>query len=106
MAPQQAAAEKVHLWRPRTGAACPAGKGPCMVVPVVGVLCVPPGRSLATRPLSSLGPRIFYVGAMLLASPEPAAGPRPVITWAHGTTVYAPACAPSNLSGPFDSGAR
>ncbi|MDO5754027.1 lipase family protein [Arthrobacter sp.] len=43
--------------------------------------------------------------AVVLTSLTPATGPRPVITWAHGTTGYAPACAPSNLAEPFTSGA-
>ncbi|POH72047.1 lipase family protein [Arthrobacter glacialis] len=43
--------------------------------------------------------------AVILTSTKPASGPRPVVAWAHGTTGYAPACAPSNLPEPFSSGA-
>lgn len=43
--------------------------------------------------------------AVVLTSLKPATGPRPVITWAHGTTGYSEPCAPSNLSASFDSGA-
>jgi uncharacterized membrane protein HdeD (DUF308 family)/pimeloyl-ACP methyl ester carboxylesterase len=32
-------------------------------------------------------------------------GPRPVVAWAHGTTGFAPKCAPSNLAKPFVAGA-
>ncbi|WP_427015730.1 lipase family protein [Pseudarthrobacter sp. P1] len=35
----------------------------------------------------------------------PSPGPRPVVAWAHGTTGYEPACAPSNLPDPFTAGA-
>lgn len=60
-------------------------------------------RILYTTTLDDNTPAV--ASAVVLASLEPANGPRPVITWAHGTTGYAPACAPSNLSEPFDSGA-
>lgn len=43
--------------------------------------------------------------AVVLTSLKPASGPRPVITWAHGTTGFARPCAPSNLPDPFGSGA-
>lgn len=81
-----------------------------------------PGALLRSEPFDTKVPenakawRILYTttrddntaavaSAVVLTSTEPFEGPRPVITWAHGTTGYAPACAPSNLSEPFSSGA-
>jgi uncharacterized membrane protein HdeD (DUF308 family) len=43
-------------------------------------------------------------GLVVVAKDVPA-GPRPVIAWAHGTTGYAPKCAPSVLPKPFVAGA-
>ncbi|WP_211481641.1 lipase family protein [Arthrobacter alpinus] len=81
-----------------------------------------PGHLLKSEPFTTGVPknarawRILYTttrddstpavaSAVVLTSLKPASGPRPVITWAHGTTGYAEPCAPSNLSGSFDSGA-
>lgn len=81
-----------------------------------------PGMLLKSEPFHTAVPegakawRILYTttrddktpavaSAVVLTSTKPASGPRPVITWAHGTTGYAPACAPSNLKEPFSSGA-
>ncbi|AIY01556.1 hypothetical protein ART_1957 [Arthrobacter sp. PAMC 25486] len=81
-----------------------------------------PGVLLKSEPFTTLVPagakawRIMYTTtldegqptvatAVVLTSLKPANGPRPVITWAHGTTGFARACAPSNLSDPFWSGA-
>lgn len=60
-------------------------------------------RILYTTTLDDNTPAV--ASAVVLTSKEPFDGPRPVITWAHGTTGYAPVCAPSNLSEPFSSGA-
>jgi uncharacterized membrane protein HdeD (DUF308 family) len=43
-------------------------------------------------------------GIVLVSKTAPA-GPRPVIAWAHGTTGFAPRCAPSLLRDPFTAGA-
>jgi uncharacterized membrane protein HdeD (DUF308 family)/alpha-beta hydrolase superfamily lysophospholipase len=43
--------------------------------------------------------------AIVLVGNAAPAGPRPVIAWAHGTTGYAPGCAPSLLAEPFAAGA-
>lgn len=81
-----------------------------------------PGVLLKSEPFTTKVPenakawRILYTttrddntpavaSAVVLTSLEPANGPRPVVTWAHGTTGYAEACAPSNLAEPFSSGA-
>lgn len=81
-----------------------------------------PGTLLKSEPFATAVPagakawRILYTttkgdgtaalaSAVVLTSTKPANGPRSVITWAHGTTGYAPNCAPSNLSQPFSSGA-
>lgn len=81
-----------------------------------------PGVLLKSEPFTTKVPenarawRILYTttrddntpavaSAVVLTSLEPAHGPRPVVTWAHGTTGYAAACAPSNLAEPFSSGA-
>ncbi|ALV46221.1 hypothetical protein MB46_12735 [Arthrobacter alpinus] len=81
-----------------------------------------PGQLLKSEPFTTGVPknarawRILYTttrdestpavaSAVVLTSLKPASGPRPVITWAHGTTGYAEPCAPSNLSGSFNSGA-
>lgn len=81
-----------------------------------------PGVLLKSEPFTTKVPknarawRILYTttrddntaavaSAVVLASLEPANGPRPVVTWADGTTGYAAACAPSNLAEPFSSGA-
>jgi hypothetical protein len=42
---------------------------------------------------------------IVLASTHLPAGPRPIIAWAHGTTGYAPRCAPSLATDPFTAGA-
>lgn len=60
-------------------------------------------RILYTTTLDDKTPAL--ASAVVLTSTKPASGPRPVVAWAHGTTGYAPACAPSNLSEPFSSGA-
>lgn len=41
--------------------------------------------------------------AIVMASRHPAAGSRPVIAWAHGTTGIAAGCAPSVMKHPFDN---
>ena len=81
-----------------------------------------PGVLLKSEPFTTKVPenakawRILYTttrddntpavaSAVVLTSLVPANGPRPVVTWAHGTTGYAEACAPSNLAEPFSSGA-
>jgi uncharacterized membrane protein HdeD (DUF308 family)/alpha-beta hydrolase superfamily lysophospholipase len=81
-----------------------------------------PGALLKSEPFTTAVPsgakawRILYTttagdgtaalaSAVVLTSLKPASSPRPVITWAHGTTGYMPNCAPSNLSEPFSSGA-
>jgi alpha-beta hydrolase superfamily lysophospholipase/uncharacterized membrane protein HdeD (DUF308 family) len=42
--------------------------------------------------------------ALVIAGPD-RPGPRPVVAWAHGTTGYAEACAPTLLEDPLGSGA-
>jgi uncharacterized membrane protein HdeD (DUF308 family)/alpha-beta hydrolase superfamily lysophospholipase len=81
-----------------------------------------PGHLLKSEPFTTGVPknakawRILYTttrddstpavaSAVVLTSLKSASGPRPVITWAHGTTGYAAPCAPSKLSESFDSGA-
>ena len=81
-----------------------------------------PGQLLKSEPFTTGVPenakawRILYTttrddstpavaSAVVLTSLKPASEPRPVITWAHGTTGYSEPCAPSNLSASFDSGA-
>lgn len=80
-----------------------------------------PGKLLKSEPFTTKVPagakawRILYTttraggepavaSGIVLTSLASAAGPRPVITWAHGTTGYSPNCAPSNLGEPFSSG--
>ena len=80
-----------------------------------------PGALLKSEPFTTAVPagakawRILYTttgadgtaalaSAVVLTSLKASDGPRPVIAWAHGTTGYAPACAPSNLAEPFSSG--
>ena len=41
----------------------------------------------------------------LVVRPDAPAGPTPVVVWAHGTTGWAPGCAPSLLDAPFEAGA-
>lgn len=80
-----------------------------------------PGRLLAAEPFSTRVPegatawRILYtttredgipaVASGLVVTPANAAGPTPVVGWAHGTTGWAPGCAPSVLPEPWESGA-
>jgi len=44
------------------------------------------------------------VASALVVAPTAGTGPWPVIDWAHGTTGYAPACAPSLAAHPFEEG--
>lgn len=80
-----------------------------------------PGRLLAAEPFDTGVPdgasgwRILYtttrgdgipaVASGLVVTPDGRTGPSPVITWAHGTTGWAPGCAPSLLDDPFEAGA-
>lgn len=80
-----------------------------------------PGRLLAAEPFTRQVPdgasawRILYtttredgipaVASGLVVTPDDAAGPTPVVAWAHGTTGWAPGCAPSVLDEPWESGA-
>lgn len=45
------------------------------------------------------------VASGLVVTPDDADGPTPVVAWAHGTTGWAPGCAPSVLPEPFQAGA-
>ena len=82
-----------------------------------------PGRLLRSEPFEREVPagarawRILYTTTLADGSPATASaivvapgGPRssapsPLIAWAHGTTGWAPKCAPSLLAQPFESGA-
>lgn len=80
-----------------------------------------PGRLLAAEPFTTQVPdgasawRILYtttredgvpaVASGLVVAPDQAPGTTPVIAWAHGTTGWAPGCAPSLLDEPFEAGA-
>lgn len=80
-----------------------------------------PGRLLAAEPFATGVPdgasgwRILYtttredgipaVASGLVVTPDAGTGPSPVIAWAHGTTGWAPGCAPSLLDEPFEAGA-
>jgi uncharacterized membrane protein HdeD (DUF308 family) len=82
-----------------------------------------PGALLRREPFARAVPpgarswRILYattrqdatpvVASALVVAPAaaPAGGPRPVLAWAHGTTGFAPGCAPSLARDPFGSGA-
>lgn len=80
-----------------------------------------PGRLLRAEPFATDVPegasawRILYtttredgvpaVASGLVVRPDAATGPTPVVLWAHGTTGWAPGCAPSVLGAPFESGA-
>lgn len=80
-----------------------------------------PGRLLRAEPFNREVPegatawRILYtttrdddipaVASALVVTPEDAGGPTPVVAWAHGTTGWAPGCAPSVLPEPWESGA-
>ncbi|TQM91165.1 uncharacterized membrane protein HdeD (DUF308 family) [Ornithinimicrobium humiphilum] len=80
-----------------------------------------PGRLLRAEPFDRKVPagarawRILYtttrddgipaVASGLVVVPTGADGPAPVVAWAHGTTGWAPGCAPSVLDEPFEAGA-
>ncbi|TQM57333.1 uncharacterized membrane protein HdeD (DUF308 family) [Humibacillus xanthopallidus] len=80
-----------------------------------------PGQLLRVEPFTRAVPadakgwRILYtttsddgvpaVASALVVTPKAAAGPTPVIAWAHGTTGASPGCAPSVLDKTFESGA-
>lgn len=80
-----------------------------------------PGRLLRSEPFTRTVPggatahRILYtttrddgvpaIASGIVVTPAVASGPTPVIAWAHGTTGWAPGCAPSVLDEPFESGA-
>lgn len=82
-----------------------------------------PGRLLRAEPFARQVPdeaqawRILYStvdhtgepttasGIVMVPRTTPAAGGRPVVAWAHGTTGQARQCAPSLLSQPFTAGA-
>lgn len=80
-----------------------------------------PGRLLAAEPFHARVPegatawRILYtttrdegvpaVASGLVVTPDGVAGATPVVAWAHGTTGWAPGCAPSLLDEPFEAGA-
>ncbi len=81
-----------------------------------------PGELLRAEPFTRAIPpgarawRILYsttrdegvpavASGLVVASDEPAVGPRPVLAWAHGTTGFAEGCAPSLLEDPFAAGA-
>lgn len=82
---------------------------------------VEPGRLLRSEPFrrgvpdGATAQRILYtttrddgvsaVASGIVVTPNGADGPTPVIAWAHGTTGWAPGCAPSVLNEPFESGA-
>jgi pimeloyl-ACP methyl ester carboxylesterase len=63
-------------------------------------------------PAGAQGWRILYAttrhdgtpaaaSAIVVASRKPHDGPRPLVAWTHGTTGFAPGCAPSLLDEPF-----
>ncbi len=64
---------------------------------------VPPGtrawRLLYTTTRADGVPAL--ASAIVMVSARAAAGPRPVVAWAHGTTGVEPGCAPSLLGDPF-----
>lgn len=79
-----------------------------------------PGQLIRSEPFSrdvpsgAIGWRILYTttdsagaartaSALVVVPDDPA--PHPVVAWTHGTTGYAPACAPSLAAEPFESGA-
>lgn len=80
-----------------------------------------PGRLLSAEPFTTRVPegargwRILYtttradgipaVASALVVTPDGATGSTPVVAWAHGTTGWAPGCAPSVLDEPFEAGA-
>lgn len=80
-----------------------------------------PGRLLAAEAFTTGVPdgasawRILYttlrddglpaVASGLVVTPGDGSDPSPVVAWAHGTTGYAPGCAPSLLAEPFEAGA-
>ncbi len=81
-----------------------------------------PGVLLRTEPFTRAMPpgarawRILYTttrddgqtalaSAIVIAPREPPPGPLPLIAWTHGTTGFAPVCAPSLLPDPFVAGA-
>lgn len=80
-----------------------------------------PGRLLRAEPFDRQVPqgatawRILYtttrddgipaLASGLVVTPAGAAEPSPVVAWAHGTTGWAPGCAPSVLDEPFEAGA-
>jgi uncharacterized membrane protein HdeD (DUF308 family)/alpha-beta hydrolase superfamily lysophospholipase len=81
-----------------------------------------PGALLRSKPFTRTIPstavawRILYTttdtngrptvaSGIVVAPKNPSTGPRPVIAWAHGTTGYVPACAPSLANDPLGSGA-
>ncbi|GAA5229930.1 hypothetical protein GCM10025779_07430 [Arthrobacter cryoconiti] len=81
-----------------------------------------PGMLLKSEPFTTSVPlgarawRILYTttstdgsatvaSAVVLTSTKAASEPRPVITWAHGTTGYTSNCAPSIVAASFASGA-
>lgn len=67
-----------------------------------------PAGSRAVRILyttTGINGRITLASGLVVASPNPPAGPRPVLLWEHGTTGVAKKCAPSLLPDPFTAGA-
>jgi uncharacterized membrane protein HdeD (DUF308 family) len=60
-------------------------------------------RILYTTTRSDGDPAV--ASAIVLVPTDGVAGPRPLVAWAHGTTGFAPKCAPSNLQQPFLVGA-
>jgi uncharacterized membrane protein HdeD (DUF308 family) len=87
-----------------------------------GPVPAPPGALLRREPFTRTVPpgarawRILYTttrdgatpalaSALVVAPAAPPPGPRPVLAWAHGTTGFAPGCAPSLAPDPFGAGA-
>lgn len=80
-----------------------------------------PGRLIAVEPFDTRVPagatawRILYtttrdegvpaVASAIVVRPDQVAGPTPLVAWAHGTTGWAPGCAPSVLDEPWEAGA-
>lgn len=80
-----------------------------------------PGRLIAVEPFDIRVPagatawRILYtttrdegvpaVASAIVVRPDQVAGPTPLVAWAHGTTGWAPGCAPSVLDEPWEAGA-
>lgn len=54
---------------------------------------------------TTTGGKPALASGLVVASKKAPAGSRPMIAWAHGTTGYAPKCAPSLLKAPFTAGA-